>query len=235
MKPVVGLIPLFDNDKDSYWMLPGYMLSLEACGALPIMLPLSTDTDELKQLADMCDGLLMTGGHDVSPDMYGADASEKCGETCELRDKMEKLLFTEFYELDKPVLGICRGIQLMNVLMGGSLYQDLETEYESDIEHHMSKPYDRVAHKVNVMDNTPLADIIGAGTHGVNSYHHQAVRDVADSVKVMATAEDNLVEAIYVPDKSFIMAIQWHPEFSYKTDGDALKIMQAFADACRKN
>lgn len=229
---VIGLIPLYDDEKESYWMLPGYMKVMEKCGALPIMFPLSKDPEVIKQCFEMCDGILMTGGHDVNPKVYGAEAIAECGIPCDVRDEMERILFDMAMENDKPVLGICRGIQLMNALLGGSLYQDLPTEYELDVEHHMQPPYNRVAHKVEILEGTPLANIIGSGMYGVNSYHHQAVREVAPKAEVMAFSEDGLVEAINVPDKKFIMGVQWHPEFSFEDDDKCMKLVQAFVNAC---
>ncbi len=231
MKKIIGLIPLYDDDKQSYWMLPGYMKVLEYCGALPIMLPLTDNEEELDDAYRLCDGLLLTGGHDVSPSLYGEDPREYMGAVCALRDRMESHLFAKALEDDKPVLGICRGIQFMNAFLGGDLYQDLDTEYDSKVEHHMSPPYDRAAHGITVMENTILADIIGAGEHEVNSYHHQAIKKVSDKVMVMAVSEDSLAEAISVKGKRFIVGIQWHPEFSYESDENSRKIVQAFVDA----
>lgn len=232
MRKVIGLIPLYDDDKESYWMLPGYMKVIEECGALPIMLPLTTDTEELREYFELCDGLLMTGGHDVNPGLYKCARKAECGTTSDDRDEMEMILFYLAHKADKPVLGICRGIQLINVLLGGTLYQDLPSEYPTSTEHHMNKPYDRNIHTVNVLENTPLADIYGAGIHGVNSYHHQAIKEIAESLEPMAISEDGLVEGVYIPNKRFICAVQWHPEFAYEKDENCRKLVQAFVDAC---
>lgn len=234
MKPVIGLIPLYDDEKDSYWMLPGYMQLLELCGALPIMLPLTNDKSALEQAFSLCDGLLLTGGHDVDPHIYGEVPSDRCGALCTARDEMESILFELALRDDKPVLGICRGIQFMNAYLGGTLYQDLNTEYRgvsSCVDHHMAPPYDRAVHKVMVKEGTMLADLIGAGEHGVNSYHHQAIKDVADCVEIMAVSLDGLPEALWVKNKRFMLGVQWHPEFSYAVNPDSQKIAQAFVDA----
>lgn len=233
MRPVIGLIPLYDEDKESYWMLPGYMKVLEKCGALPIMLPLTSDEEELAQSLELCDGLLLTGGHDVDPELYHEQPKAACGVPCRERDGMERLLLGLALEKKLPVFGICRGIQFMNAYLGGTLYQDLPTEYDSPIEHHMIPPYDRVAHKVTVLADTVLADILGEGELSVNSYHHQAVREVAPGVTTMAVSEDGLVEAISVDGQKFAVGVQWHPEFSYENNAQSLKLVQAFVDACR--
>lgn len=233
MRPVIGLIPLYDETKESYWMLPGYMKVLEQCGALPIMLPLTSDEEELTQSLELCDGLLLTGGHDVDPSLYHEQPKATCGVPCKERDSMESLLLGKALEKDMPVFGICRGIQFLNAYLGGTLYQDLPTEYDSAIEHHMEPPYDRTAHKVTILADTVLADILGAGELPVNSYHHQAVRDIAPGVTKMAISEDGLVEAISVDGKKFAVGVQWHPEFSYENNAQSIKLVQAFVDACR--
>ncbi len=232
MKKVIGLIPLYDDEKDSLWMLPGYMKVLEACGALPIVLPLTSDPAELRDAFSLCDGILMTGGHDVDPELYGEKASEACGIPCRPRDEMERFLFSLCLQEDKPVLGICRGIQLMNVLLGGDLYQDLPTEHPSDTEHHMSPPYDRPIHRVEVEAGTRLSDLIGAGEYAVNSYHHQAVKTLAPRARAMARSEDGLVEALEVPGQRFAVGVQWHPEFAFEKDPKCRTLVQAFVDAC---
>lgn len=232
MKAVIGVIPLYDDKRESYWMLPGYMKAIESCGGVPIMLPLTADREELDRCITLCDGFLLTGGHDVNPAKYGQEKKETCDILCNLRDEMESYILDKAIERDKPVLGICRGMQLLNVHMGGTLYQDLQTEYESKITHRMKAPYDREAHKVEVLPHTLLADIIGEGLHGVNSCHHQAICELAPGMQKMAVAEDGIVEAISLPDKKFIVGVQWHPEFSYQKNEDSMKIMQAFVEHC---
>ena len=232
MRPVIGLIPLYDDEKDSYWMLPGYSEVIEKCGALPLILPFTEDEGELTDAYSLCSGILFTGGHDVSPELYGAARSDACGQTCSVRDRMEGILLKKCLEDDKPLFGICRGIQFINAFLGGTLYQDIPSEYGKSIEHHMSPPYDRPAHKVDVAEGTRLAGIIGPGMHEVNSYHHQAVKDLSDKVSRMAVSEDGLTEAIEIKGQSFAVAVQWHPEFSFKNNEDSIRLIQAFIDAC---
>jgi len=235
MRPIIGLIPLYDDDKDSYWMLPGYMKAIEKCGGLPVMLPLTDDKAELDDAYNICDGILFTGGHDVAPSVYAQVATDKCGTPCPLRDSMEGYMLDLCIKDDKPLFGICRGIQFINAHLGGTLYQDLPSEYENAIEHHMDPPYEKVAHKVNVYDGSKLAEIIGPGMHEVNSYHHQAVKDISPSVTKMAISEDGLVEAIEIKNHRFAIAVQWHPEFSYEVSKDSISLIQAFVDACKKD
>lgn len=230
-KPWIGVTPLWDEDRDSYWMLPGYLQGIEAAGGLPVMLPMTTDEEILRALVQRLDGFLFTGGHDVSPAVYGAAPTPQCGTPCPARDAMETRLLELTLAADKPILGICRGIQLLNACLGGTLYQDLPTDHPSTVDHHMTPPYDRAVHTVTLVPGTQLAALLGAETLGVNSYHHQGVDRLAPGLQVMATAADGLTEAVCMPGKRFVWAVQWHPEFSYRTDASALAILRAFVAA----
>ena len=232
MKKIIGLIPLYDDEKESYWMLPGYMKALEACGALPIMLPLTIDRAEMDACFSLCDGILMTGGHDVDPSVYHEEAKASCGVSCSRRDQMESYLFDRCYREDKPVLGICRGIQLMNALLGGTLYQDLPTEHPSGVNHHQQHPYDAPVHAVTLTPGSPLQQLLGQQTLAVNSLHHQAIRALAPGLAAMAVSEDGLVEAVCLPGKKFVWAVQWHPEFSFAVNENSRKIFRQFVASC---
>lgn len=193
-RPMIGLVPLTDRERESYWMLPGYMQGIENAGGLPVMLPLTMDRALIRQITE----------------------------------EMERELFSLVYKKDKPVLGICRGIQLINVLMGGTLYQDLPTEHISDTVHHQKPPYDVPCHEVTFLDGSPLHKLLGKDVLNVNSYHHQAVRDLAEGLEQMAISEDGLTEAVRACGKQFIWAVQWHPEFSFQKDEDNRKIFREF-------
>ena len=147
---------------------------------------------------------------------------------------MEKIVLEDAMKKNKPVLGICRGIQFINAFLGGTLYQDLPSQHSSDIEHHQTPPYDIPIHDVSIRKSTPLHDCLGADRISVNSYHHQAVKDVAPGLEVMAESEDGIVEAIYMPSYGFLWAVQWHPEFSYKKDVNSKKIFQAFVESLKE-
>ncbi|MDD3253553.1 MAG: gamma-glutamyl-gamma-aminobutyrate hydrolase family protein [Lachnospiraceae bacterium] len=230
--PMIGLIPLVDENRESYWMLPGYMTGLEAAGAIPVMLPLTANEDVIAQLVDGLDGFLLTGGHDVDPALYGEAASEFCGAPCGERDRMERLVLDKALRADKPVLGICRGLQYLNVYLGGTLYQDLPSQHESTVEHHMHPPYDRAIHTVTVRQDSWLSELLGVEELAVNSYHHQAIWTLAPGLEALAVSEDGLVEAVRMPDKRFVVATQWHPEFSWKVDENSRKLFRSFAEAC---
>ena len=169
MRAVIGICPLYDDEKKSVWMLPQYQTMLEKEGACPFIFPYCEDPKVLEQLLQMCDGILLTGGQDVDPVLYQADKSSKCGEINHIRDNMDLYLLKRAIELDKSVLGICRGVQLMNVYYGGTLYQDLPSEHQSNTEHHMQAPYDRGVHEVSISDKSLLETILGKDKIQVNS------------------------------------------------------------------
>lgn len=243
-RPLIGVVPLVDYKLQSLWMLPGYMDGIMEAGGTPVMMPLTDDPQAIGQLVDMCDGILVTGGQDVAPDMYGQRASDAYADmnpefSPEL-DRMESVLVPAALKADVPMLGICRGIQILNVVLGGTLWQDLPTEVPSDVEHHMpNPPYDLLGHQVDLVPGTPLADLMEAAGEGdriaVNSYHHQAIHDVAPDLAVMARADDGVVEAVYRPASRFCWAVQWHPEFLHKVDPRSRMIFKAFVDAAARH
>ena len=149
-RAMIGVIPLYDFAKSSYWMLPGYLEGLMEAGGLPVVLPLTADGAMLTQIADQCSGFLFTGGQDVTPEIYGAAALPCCGERCPARDEMEQALLPLILERDKPLLGICRGIQILNAALGGTLYQDLPEQHPSEVTHRQAPPYDLPAHEVEL-------------------------------------------------------------------------------------
>jgi putative glutamine amidotransferase len=227
-RSIIGVVPLWDEKKDSIWMLPGYMKGLEEAGAVPVILPLTISETVLKKAADFFDGFLFTGGHDVDPKLYGHAKTDRCGEVCEARDQMEAYLFREaVLNQNKPALGICRGIQLFNALLGGSLYQDLPAEFSSPVSHVKGPPYDVPAHTVRLLPGSPLGKLVGKDHLEVNSYHHQGINRIAEGLEVMAVANDGLVEAVYIPDRSWVWAVQWHPEFS-PNDEASRKLFASF-------
>ena len=230
-RPLIGILPLVDIQRESYWMLPGYMRGVEEAGGLPVMLPLTANRAELEQLAASFDGFLFTGGHDVAPALYGQTPSDLYQEVCEARDNMEKILFPLVFERNKAVLGICRGTQLINAVLGGTLYQDLPALRPSAVPHHQMPPYHLPSHPVLL--SGPLAQLLEADAIPVNSCHHQGIDVLAPELEAMALAEDGLVEAVYAPGKTFVWAVQWHPEFSCAVDENSKKIFRGFVLAAQ--
>lgn len=231
MKKVIGIISLWDDSKDSMWLVPTYSTGIEKVGGLPIILPLSDNLENVLQMAQICNGFLFTGGHDINPRLYHEEPIKQCGTLCDVRDTMEKTIFEYALKEDKSILGICRGIQLINVLCGGTLYQDLSTQYNSNINHVQKPPYDIPQHRVTILPNTPLFNTLELFEISVNSYHHQAIKDLGDNLQVSAISEDGLVEGIYMPNKRYIQAVQFHPEFDINNQ-ISIKIFESFVESC---
>ncbi|MBR2742679.1 MAG: gamma-glutamyl-gamma-aminobutyrate hydrolase family protein [Clostridia bacterium] len=231
MKPLIGVVPLIDYKRESLWMIPGYMDGVRAAGGVPVMLPLGADGGDIRFLAETMSGFLFTGGQDVSPEHYDTRRSPLCGEVSPERDALEFALLREVLRLDKPVLGICRGIQLLNVFSGGTLYQDLPSEHPSEVRHQMKPPYDRTAHEVYINEDSMLCRITGERRITVNSYHHQAVKELGAGLVCAAQAPDGVVEAAELPEKRFVLAVQWHPEFDFHKSESSQRLFSAFVGA----
>lgn len=232
MKKLIGVMPLWDDEKNSIWMLPDYLDGLHAVGLDTFVFPLSDDAEELERLTNLCDGILLTGGHDVNPATYGAKPLNETVVWNDLRDRMDFKVISSAISQNKAILGICRGIQILNVALGGTLYQDLPTEHPSEIDHHMHAPYDKRCHEVSVVKGSPLDRLLHKEKLVANSIHHQAVKDLAPQLKAMAFSTDGLIEAVCLPARKFVWGVQWHPEYWFRTNEDCLKIFQSFAENC---
>ncbi|SET49843.1 putative glutamine amidotransferase [Salinibacillus kushneri] len=235
-QPLIGVLPLYDEAKESYWMLPGYMKGIEDAGGAPVMLPLTTDENIILSLANQFDGFLFTGGHDINPEMYGEKVGKESGIICTNRDIMEEILFKRVLELDKPALGICRGLQLFNVMLGGTLYQDIPTQMknEKQVKHKQRPPYDRAVHRVDIKKDSRLFDMLHRESIFVNSLHHQGIKQLSPKLVPMAQAEDELIEAAYMPEQKYVLAVQWHPEFNYQKDDNQFTLFVDFIRSCQK-
>ncbi len=229
MSKLIGVMPLWDDDKKSIWMYPGYLGGLKAAGLDAFIFPLTDDTAELKKLFGMCDGFLLTGGHDIDPRLYGERRLNGTVEPNPTRDYMDATILKMALASDKAVLGICRGLQLMNAVLGGTLYQDLPLQHGAGTDHHMHAPYDRRCHDVSIIRDTPLHRLLGKDSIAVNSIHHQAIKRLAPGLQEMARSTDGLIEAFCKPDNRFVWGIQWHPEYWYESNPDCMKIFSEFA------
>jgi putative glutamine amidotransferase len=180
---------------------------------IPLVVPPLNDPTCAEAILDSAGGLLLTGGEDVNPELYGAAPHPKLGEINEQRDATELALLEVARDRRLPVLAICRGIQLLNVAHGGTLYQDLPSEHASPVRH--DQPHDRSArtHDVTVTPGSRLAAATGVTAMAVNSYHHQAVNRVGAGLHVTAIAPDGVIEGVEVNDPSWwVLSVQWHPE-----------------------
>ena len=220
----------------SWVMSQRYILTLTAAGAIPWLVPL-VDDDTLRGIYEELDAVFLPGGADIDPATYGADPHPLCDRTDRERDRVEVALARWALEDEKPVLGVCRGMQLINVAAGGSLYQDLAEELPGAIKHdyfpfrgeHFSRDF--LAHDVDVAGGTRLAKLLGAGSVRVNSMHHQGVKALGQGLVSTAVSPDGLIEAIEGERSGYLVAVQWHPEALTDNDVRARTLFADFIDA----
>jgi putative glutamine amidotransferase len=236
-KPLILIpTPVQDPEMRRFAMGKNYIRSLIECGAAPLMLPTALDLQSLREIYDRADGVLFAGGSDIDPLYFG---EEKHPETYGIdaeRDRAEVALTQWAMQDDKPAFSICRGIQVVNVALGGSLIQDIPSQWQRPITlehrgHKIGAARDQVLHEVCVEPNCKLASIIGAGDIGTNSFHHQAVERVADGFVITSRAADGIIESLEAPDKRWFIGVQWHPEEMAEGRPDMMALFQSFVNA----
>lgn len=232
-RPLIGLVTGLNKEETYLTVNTGYVRAMEEAGALPVALPLTEDEAELSEIVAQMDGLLFTGGGDIDPALYGEYTLPACGGIDTLRDGMELALARLAARSDKPVLGICRGFQVLNVALGGTLYQDIPSQLPAAMAHRQKQPERFPAHPVEAAEGTLLREIAGTDVFRVNSLHHQAVKDLAEGLVCNACAPDGVIEAASLPAHPWFLGVQWHPERLWQNDDISMKIFRAFADACR--
>lgn len=234
-KPVIGLTISYEKNEqeDRVFVNHSYLDAIRRFGGIPVIMPTEGEPEELEMILELCDGVLFPGGDDLEPTLYGEEVWNDSVCFNPKRDDTERYVMNLVDGKGLPMLGICRGLQLMNVFYGGTLYQDIPTQLETPINHRMEKPDHRTCHACILEEGSPLHQVIGESTLAVNSHHHQAVKDVASGFKVMGRAEDGIVEAIWNPEKKFCWAVQWHPERIWDLEDSSAKVFQAFIEACK--
>lgn len=232
-KPLIALTPYFNTERDEPYMRPAFINAVRHAGGNPVLLPIDQPEEDLQQIVDTFDGILLTGGPDVHPFLFGEETQAHCGNVCLRRDKTELALICLAMAAKKPILGVCRGAQILNISQGGDIYQDIPSQFpqEFPICHDQPFYYDIPAHHVAVEPGTLLAEIAGKDTLEVNSMHHQAVRKLAPGLIASAHAPGGLIECVEKPDYPFLIGVQWHPEYLWQNDEAAARLFQAFVDA----
>lgn len=233
-KPVIGLTSSFmtHEDRELVFLPHAYFDAVRHFGGIPVLIPVFAPEEELNFLLDRCDGLILTGGDDIDPKLYGEETLNDTVVIAPERDALEGKVIDMALRRNLPIFGICRGIQMMNVHFGGTLWQDIPAQIPSDVAHSMAKPHHRTCHSCILEQNTPLFDLCGAQI-AVNSHHHQAVKDPAPGFTVMGRSEDGIIEAIYDPCKSFCWGVQWHPEKIWDIEDSSAKLFEVFLNACQ--
>ncbi len=221
-KPVIGISMQQGNNYTNLKL--AYAHSVELAGGVPYLIPVTTNTDELRQIISNIDALVLTGGEDIDAKYYGVADDTLSGRHDAERDVFDLTLMKLAKDRAMPVLGICRGLQLVNVAMGGTLYQDLPTQHPSDRRHMVGGGQTAIAHSVSIVQGSTVASVLGQSTMQVNSRHHQAIKDLAPELTVTAWSPDSIPEAVEDPYRP-IMAVQFHPEdFANAGDPQMLKL-----------
>jgi putative glutamine amidotransferase len=212
-----------------------YTNALAACGALPLIIPLWLADETLQAIFARLDGLCLTGGVDVDPAHYGEEPHPALGRVDAERDRTELLLARWALQADLPILAICRGIQVLNVAAGGSLYQDIAAQVPGALLHTYrlaDSPWERPTHRVRIAHDSKLAALLEVEEWATNSFHHQAVREVGEGFRPVAWTDDGIIEAIEQPARRFALGVQWHPEGMFDSDPLARRLFAAFVAAC---
>jgi putative glutamine amidotransferase len=215
--PVIGIVTsrILRNRMTNMYLNEAYVQAVSGAGAAPLLIPLGLSEEVLREAISRVDGVLFSGGGDMAPESYGSQLHPKVNEVDEDRDRVELVLYAQVLDEQKPFLGICRGFQVLNVAMGGTLYEDIADQHPGAIKHdyYPNIPRDHAAHSVQISEETSLARILGKPVLEVNSLHHQGIRHLAPGLKASAHAPDGLIEGVEVPEHPFGLAVQWHPEW----------------------
>jgi putative glutamine amidotransferase len=245
MQPVIGITvgevrnQMYPTTPRVQGQMHTYIDAIVRTGGVPLLIPLVGDEPKLKQLYNLCDGLLFAGGNDIDPELYGEKASWRTRRVFRERDDQELQLIKWALKDKKSCLCICRGMQLLNIARGGTLFQDIPTEIPGAGAHDMiereAADYRHIAHRIDIKPASRLARILGVAEIGANAYHHQAIKLLGEGLVVTAVADDGIVvEAIEMPDEKFMIGVQSHPEaIEAKVEPTWRRLFTAFIEACQ--
>ena len=243
MKPLIGITcsrviggawGLYSPGHFMDYTFGEYSQAIQYCGGAPLLIPVDQNRDTLRTILDRLDGLLLSGGPDINPRFYGEQPLAGLGEIDEDLDRMELEAAKIAFQKDLPILAICRGIQILNVSQGGTLYQDIPTQVQESI-NHVQKAEKKVnTHLIRIEGETLLHGIFGKREIWVNGKHHQAIKDLAPGLTISAKAADGMIEAVEHASKKFALGVQWHPEGTWEEDPYSKKLFQAFVRAAMK-
>lgn len=241
-QPIIGISGSIIIDQGG--MFPGYerayvnndyVQTVANCNAIPYILPIIQNEKLIRKQLENINGLILSGGHDPNPLIFGEELHKTCGDIFPRRDSYDIMLFKIAKELKIPILGICRGAQIINICEGGSLYQDLSLNNNSYIKHNQQHLSNVPTHTININKDTILYKIFGKEEIMVNSFHHQALKKIASDYKISATAKDGVIEAIENNGEHFILGVQFHPEMLFNDFDIIKKLFFYFINETKKN
>jgi putative glutamine amidotransferase len=232
--PIIGItMGPYSQDPRGHWLREDYLRSVERAGAVPVVLAPVRPADAPSLLARL-DGLVLSGGSDIDPALFGAEAHPSVKGVARQRDEFELALAREALERDRPLLAICRGHQVLNVATGGTLLQDIPSELGRTVDHDPDVERWETAHDVRILQGTRLRAILGRDEVAVNSFHHQAIAELGRGLVVSArSAKDGVIEGIEAPDRRFAVGVQWHPEGFWREEVGFHPLFAALAEATR--
>jgi len=234
-RPLIGITTRLDLEDNTFYLRRYYAEAVAASGGTPVYVPLVKDNDALNSLADRLDGLLLSGSNsDLDPSLYGEEPHRRLGHVIPERDAADLLLLEHAEAHRLPLLGICFGMQSLNVSRGGSLIQDLPAQLPGALKHEQGAPYDRASHAIDIEPESILARLAGGKEARVNSTHHQAVKKVGNNLRVVASARDGVIEAVEDTRRDrFVLGVQWHPEVGWERSDLSRAIFVAFITAAK--
>ena len=226
-KPIIGITSSHEKENGlrNYHRTTvsiDYSKGVIAGGGIPIIIPTTNNIEIIKEQLKLIDGLILSGGPDINPSYYGEDFKDKIGVISPERDENEMKILGEFIKTKKPILGICRGHQLLNIYFGGTLYQDLSYYKDETLKHRQDIYPELEVHTVNIEKGSLLEELYGA-TVKTNSFHHQAIRKLGEGFKIAGKSNDGIIEAIEKMDHKFCLGIQWHPEMMTSRGNEEMK------------
>jgi putative glutamine amidotransferase len=236
-KPRIGLPMRLELETNRFYLGRDYSEALEGLGAIPINIPLIPSREFIRDIVSDLDGILLPGSDtDVDPLRYGEEPHPKLGQIIFEKEETDLLLLAEAEKRNLPVLGICFGMQILNVYRGGTLFQDIISQVPNCIKHQQGQPLARNSHSINVTKNSQISRLI-TKSDGivVNSHHHQAIKKVGSNLTATAFAKDGVIECIEdFSEEKFVLGVQWHPELSWNTDDLSKNIFSEFIKYCQK-
>jgi putative glutamine amidotransferase len=237
MRPLVGIPCHEDFRRESgrpiYCNNRAYSRAVESAGGIPILIPMLNDLTDLESLLIRLDGLVLSGGMDIQPSRYHEEPHPQLSEVDPRLDELELTLVHWALQANVPILGVCRGMQLLNVALGGSLYQDLEEEFPGSMVHcKRDLPRNTLIHSVHVEPRSLMEEALGTSEFWVNSLHHQGIKVPGRGVRISGRAEDGVAELLEVPGYRFVMGVQCHPEEIYTDEPACARLFSAFVKAC---
>lgn len=239
-KAIIGISASIIIDKEDFlgykkvYVNNDYIESVIEAGGIPLVLPITDDEAVIDSYIDTIDGLILTGGHDVSPRYYGENPQPKLGEIFPERDEFDLKLLEKAKNKNIAILGVCRGFQLINVAYGGSLWQDLSYSDYEYIKHNQKHRPDLKTHSLEIKENSKLYEIFGEKSIYVNSFHHQIIKKVSDEFNITAVAPDGVVEALEHKDYKFLVGVQFHPEMLHEVCDMMKNLFKVFVENCKE-